>query len=131
MSSKSKKTKAAFGTITVAFNERDMVFQEIVMKNPKGKVTGRFHVARFYGSRDCWLDAKVLSPEMREKAFSTPGAFRLAETPEGNFRIVSVDWLLSGCTHEPSRRWLEGVSSAFDQDNSHGQMIGKALFHNE
>lgn len=117
--------------VKLRWDEQDMVTQRILItRGPENKVVDDFYVCRFYGSRDCWIEIKVLSKSMQEYVLKHPGRLRDLETGEGrDTQIVSVNWLLElAKPGDRSRQWLEQISNVFDQDNSKGQLVGKTLF---
>jgi len=113
--------------LTVKLDERDMIFQQIEVRDKAGKTIGRIHVARHFGSRECWIESSALTPTIQRQALATPFVWRQVEVDgERIINVVSIEWLLEHFKPDDfTRQWFESISSAFDcGDNSRGQLAG-------
>jgi hypothetical protein len=113
--------------LMLKLDKRDMIFQEIEIRDKAGKPIGRFHVCRHFGSRECWVESTVLADKARRQALATPFVWREVEVDGGRtIKVVSVEWLLEHFKPDPyTRQWFESLASVFDcGDNSKGQLVG-------
>lgn len=128
---KKRKRKRQTDVLTLKFDQREMVYQRVETRAPNGQSRGHFYICRHYGSRECWIDSKVLTPETRKEVLATPLIWREIEVDGGQIiKIVPVDWLLDQTTDPRVIAWLEGMSTVFDYDNSGGRLMGQQFYRN-
>ena len=109
-----------------------MLFQQIEFRSKSGKTKNRFYIARHFGTRDIWIEAKLFRPDVRTMARDATMAARKADDialreVDANGRIIeviSVEWLLERFKPDlETCRFFLSMEDAFDRDATEGKCI--------
>jgi hypothetical protein len=116
--------------IELGIDQRDILFQEIVVYDKEGVIKGSFYAARHYGERSTWVQHDVFSPAVQKLA-AKELATRFALFDGHPVKIISTEWLRERFADQIDQRLariLDACEEALTKDNSRGQLVGKMIF---